>query len=132
MDNTNEKARAQRNPSTEKPGIIAEATSTIRAFITNTKRPNVTTVTGRVNKTKSGFTNVLSTPRTTAIIIAVKKFSILIPGSKYPVINTAKALTKRDIIIFIKDYLVLPQFLPNHPQDFLDQLFQYHPRLVLR
>ncbi len=58
-------------------------------------------VIGSVKMVRIGFTKVFNTPRTTAITIAVRKFSIWIPGRIYPVMNTAMALTIREINIAI-------------------------------
>jgi hypothetical protein len=43
----------------------------------NKNNPNVTMVTGKVNSTKIGLTNMLSNPKTTATIKAVVKSATL-------------------------------------------------------
>ena len=45
------------------------------AFITNRNNPKVKIVTGSVNKTNIGFTNIFNSPKTIATIIEVAKFA---------------------------------------------------------
>ena len=80
MESTREKTRAHQNPFTLNPGIIADAIKTKTAFITKVKSQKVRIFIGSVRIIRIGFKTVFRIPKTTAITIAVIKFSILIPG----------------------------------------------------
>ena len=69
------KINADINDLTAKPSTNLSHKSTIPALMTNKKSPKVTIVTGKVNNTKIGFKNTLSTPKTTATITEVVKFT---------------------------------------------------------
>jgi hypothetical protein len=81
--------RAYQNPSTWKPRSRFDAIIIIEALITIRKSPNVSIVSGMVNRISRGFTMVLSKPISSAVTRAVKKVSIFTPGSIYDVIITA-------------------------------------------
>jgi hypothetical protein len=61
---------ALQKPDTEKPAKSLSAKIIIIALITNRNMPNVNMVTGNVNKTMIGFTNMLNTESTNATPIA--------------------------------------------------------------
>lgn len=65
------KSSAEINPLTSKPSTNLSQIKMITAFITNKKSPKVTIVTGKVKKTKIGFTKTLSSPKTAATVIDV-------------------------------------------------------------
>lgn len=65
--------KAYQKPATSKPLTRASQIRTIKALITNKNKPNVSIVTGRVNKISKGFTNRLSKIKTAATTTAVKK-----------------------------------------------------------
>jgi hypothetical protein len=79
-DRTRLNRSAHQNPSTLNPGMIAEASKTSNAFITNVKSQKVKMLMGRVKMISTGLTNVFRAPRITATMTAVKKFSIRTPG----------------------------------------------------
>ena len=54
------------------------------AFKTNWNKPKVKIVKGKVNNTKTGFKNVLTTPRRIATTTAVAESLIKTPGKIYP------------------------------------------------
>jgi hypothetical protein len=66
---------AAKKESTLKPPTIFAHNRINKALITSRNNPKVNTVTGRVNKTRIGFTNIFSNPSTIATIIDVVKFS---------------------------------------------------------
>lgn len=63
--------KAARKPSTAKPSINEAANQNKKAFITNRKRPRVSTVIGKVNNTRIGLTKRFSKPITMAAMRAV-------------------------------------------------------------
>jgi hypothetical protein len=69
------KSIAHQNPSTVKPGTILLVRRMISALITKRNKPNVTIVTGRVRRIRSGLSKIFKTPSTKAIINAVPKLS---------------------------------------------------------
>ena len=83
------KSSAHQNPLTLNPFTRLLTRSTKSAFITNIKSPKVTTVMGRVNKSKSGFKNTFITPKTTATIRVVTIESTSTPGRIEAAIKTA-------------------------------------------
>ena len=76
------------------------------ALIKSRKIPNVIMVIGSVNMIKIGFTISLNSARTIATIKAVKNEVTATPGSKYPRMITASAVSKSFISVFIDLYLV--------------------------
>jgi hypothetical protein len=66
---------AAKKESTLNPPTIFAHNRINKALITRRNNPKVNTVTGRVNKTRIGFTNIFSNPSTIATIIDVVKFS---------------------------------------------------------
>lgn len=62
------------------------------AFITNKNMPKLNMVIGIVNKMNKGRIRIFNIAITNAAMIAVKKLSICIPGSKYDAIITPIAL----------------------------------------
>ena len=73
------KINAHQKPSTRIPSINLAANKIIRAFITKRKSPNVTTVIGKVSKTKIGLIMALRQANTRANIMAVVIFEICTP-----------------------------------------------------
>lgn len=71
------------------------------ALINSRNSPNVKIVTGKVNNTKMGFTNKLSSAKTTATTIEVMKLSTATPprklASKVTKIAVTSNLTIKDI-----------------------------------
>ena len=65
------KNNAVQNPSTVKPLTKWSQSRIIAALITNKNNPNVKIVTGKVKRTKIGFTKKFNNPRTIATIKAV-------------------------------------------------------------
>jgi hypothetical protein len=63
-------SNALQKPDTEKPAKSLSAKIIIIALITNRNMPNVNMVTGNVNKTMIGFTNMFNTESTNATPIA--------------------------------------------------------------
>lgn len=72
-----------------------ETNKTKTAFITKVKSQKVRILIGKVKIINIGLTKVFRTPRTTATIIAVTKFSTLTPGKIYEVAKTAKLFRRR-------------------------------------
>lgn len=99
---------------TVNPGTTQLARSTNRAFITKIKSPRVTTVIGRVRKTKIGRKIIFIAPNTTANTNAVSIPSTCTPGNKYAVTNIAKAETSQFIIVFIITLLYHGQLFLKH------------------
>jgi hypothetical protein len=84
------------------PGTILDAIIRRIALITNVKRPRVRIVAGSVSKVSMGLRIILSIPKTTARIIALRKLSILNPGTIYAVTIKTKVRTKSSAISFIR------------------------------
>ena len=80
----------------------------ISPFITKIKSPNVTMVTGMVNKISNGFRMALKIVSTTATGIALTKLSISAPGSKRAVsqIETVKTTSKMMYDIVLSDWFL--------------------------
>jgi len=76
------KSKAVQNELTLKPPTISEHNNIIAALITKRNKPKVMMVTGSVNNTISGFTKILSNPKTTATMTDVVKLATVIPGIK--------------------------------------------------
>jgi hypothetical protein len=96
--------KAHQNPSTWKPGTIALANNTNKAFITSKKSPRVNTVTGKDNITNIGLIKIFTKAKTAAAKIAVKKLATLTPGRIKELITIAIAERKSLIIEFITEY----------------------------
>lgn len=92
---------AIKNPSTPKPLINASANKIITAFITNKNSPSVRMVTGKVSRTKIGFTIKLRIAKTTATIIAVTYPATVTPGKNFANKTTATAVNRIRIRNFI-------------------------------
>jgi hypothetical protein len=73
----------------------------IIALMTNKNNPNVNSVTGIVNSTKTGFKNVFNKPITMATHKAPNIEVIWTPGKKYESPNTTIELMSNLIIKFI-------------------------------
>ncbi len=71
MDNNTLNKSAVKNPLTAKPVIKLPTNKIIQAFITKRNKPNVSMVTGRVNNTNNGRTNMFNNDIVTATKIAV-------------------------------------------------------------
>jgi len=69
------KINAVKKESTLKPPTILAHNKIKMALITNRNKPKVNTVTGSVNRTRIGFTNIFNNPKTTATIIEVVKLA---------------------------------------------------------
>jgi len=82
MDKTTLNNKAVQNESTLNPETKLSHSKIITALMTNKKRPKVITVTGSVNKTNTGFTNMFSNPKTTETIIAALNPLTLTPFMK--------------------------------------------------
>lgn len=87
------KINAVQKEFTLNPSTILEHNKIIPALITNKNNPNVSIVTGSVNRTKTGFTNTLSKPKTIATIRAVLK-----PVTVTLVMKFAISITNPDVI----------------------------------
>jgi hypothetical protein len=74
-DNTILKINAAKKESTLNPPTIFAHKRINNALITRRNKPKVNTVTGRVNKTRIGFTKIFNNPSTTATMIEVVKLS---------------------------------------------------------
>ena len=71
------------------------------ALMTNKNKPSVKMVTGKVNKTKMGFTKKLSSPKTMATVRAVVNSSTMTPF-----MILAKPNTKRAVIRILKSSFI--------------------------
>ena len=69
-DNNRLKTKAVKKPLTVNPLMNQSANNIMTAFITKRNKPNVTTVTGSVKKTKTGRTNIFNTEIVNATKIA--------------------------------------------------------------
>lgn len=87
------KSKAYQKLATVNPFTNSLHSKMITALMTNKKSPKVTKVTGKVNKTRIGFTNRFSNPSTMATIIEVAKLSTAIPGKKLAISSTNIAVT---------------------------------------
>jgi len=76
----NEPIMAVQNPLTLKPGISSEVIISIKAFITNVKRPILIIFTGRVKISAMGLKKTFRIPRTAAARKADGMPSTLIPS----------------------------------------------------
>lgn len=103
MERITLKINAVQNEFTLNPSTNLEHNKIIPALMTNKNSPNVSIVTGKVNKTNIGLTIALSKPKTTATITAVLKFA-----TSTLVIKCAIPITKTDVIrILISSFIVL-------------------------
>lgn len=101
MERITLKIKAVQNELTLNPSTNCEHNKIITALITNKNNPNVSIVTGNVNRTNIGFTIALSKPKTTATITAVVKFA-----TSTLVIKCAMTKTKTDVIrILISSFI---------------------------
>jgi len=80
--------------STANPPTILVHKRMIIALITNKNNPNVSSVTGSVNKINSGFIKTLSKLKTTATITDVVKLATKTPVIKCAIIITEIAVVK--------------------------------------
>ena len=96
------KIKAVQKESIAKPVTMWVHSNIMRAFMTTKKSPSVNIVTGKVNKTITGFTNTLSRPNTIATIIEVVKFSTWTPVMRCEITITKMAVT----IILSKIFMV--------------------------
>ncbi|KKS39658.1 MAG: hypothetical protein UV61_C0014G0017 [Candidatus Gottesmanbacteria bacterium GW2011_GWB1_43_11] len=95
-----EPIKAVPNPTTLKSGVKLAASMSIKALIMKVNSPNVSKLTGRVNKSSSGFTNTFTKPMTMTASRAVLKSLISIPGVMRETINRARALMNHLMTIF--------------------------------
>lgn len=86
---TTDPIKAGKNPTILKPGVSAAAIFKEIALTTNRKKPNVRSVSGRVNKTRIGQINVFTKPTTTDATKAAPNPSIRNPGTKWAVKTNA-------------------------------------------
>lgn len=77
MESITLNTKAVQNEFILNPSTSLEHNIIINALMANKNNPNVTMVTGKVNSTKIGLTNMLSNPKTTATIKAVVKSATL-------------------------------------------------------
>ena len=106
MDCKNDKSKlnskAVQKPLTAKPLMKFAAKRMITALITKRNKPKVTMVIGKVNRTKTGFTNASNTANTTARIMAdVKPSASCTPGRNLAKMTTASAVNSNLIIKFM-------------------------------
>jgi hypothetical protein len=102
IDNTTLNNIATQKPSTLNPEPNkSDAAKIIAAFMTNRKKPNVTTVIGNVKKTKIGLTNILSRINRMETKIAIDISVTSTPGIKFEIKNIAKEVVIRRNIKFI-------------------------------
>lgn len=95
------KSNAHQKPSIFIPSIKLSANKITIAFIANKNKPSVTTVTGKVRKTKIGFTIASNKDNTTAKINAVKILSICTPDNILESTNAMSAEKQILIMLFI-------------------------------
>ena len=88
-------------PFTAKPLTNLSQINTMTALMTNKKSPNVTIVTGKVKKTKIGFTNTFSKPSTTAMITDVVKDATVMPDMKWSMTKTRMAVRMMRMMEFM-------------------------------
>jgi len=102
-ESTTLKIRAVKKESTLKPPTIFAHNKIKIALITSKNNPKVKSVTGRVNRTRIGFTKIFSKPKTTATIIEVVKFSTFTPFIIWErtITNNAVIKTLRSNFIFL-------------------------------
>lgn len=91
-DNNKLKIKALQRLSTLNPSSIPPAILIITAFIMNKNNPNVKRVKGKVNKTNTGFTKILKTPKVNATQMASIKESTVMPDKKLEISITNKAV----------------------------------------
>ena len=72
---------AASGPEIVSPGTTAATNHKIMALTTNVNKPKVKTLRGKVKNTKTGFINVLISPKIIAASTATPKFSTPIPGT---------------------------------------------------
>ena len=85
------------------------------ALMKSRKIPKVTIVIGSVSMTKIGFTINRNSAITTATIKAVKNEVTPTPGSKYPKMITANAVSNNLIKVFIRLNQVKVNYLRASP-----------------
>lgn len=95
------KNKAVQNELTSKPPTITSHSKITIALITKRNNPSVIMVTGKVNKTKIGFTTRFRSPSTIATNTAVPNPATEIPGIKYATSITKSAVTTIRRIKFI-------------------------------
>ena len=82
IDKTILNNKAVQKESTLNPETRLSHNKIMTALMTNKKSPKVITVTGSVNKTNTGFTNIFSKPNTTETIMAALNPLTLTPSMK--------------------------------------------------
>jgi hypothetical protein len=96
------KAKAHQNPSTENPGVNSAATKTTTALMTNRKRPNVSRLMGRVNRTRMGLMVKLIRMMTTTKIIPERMLLIWTPvkikSAKKTEIPPTRTLERKEVV----------------------------------
>ena len=95
------KISADMKPFTAKPLTNLSQINTMTALMTNKKSPHVTIVTGKVKKTKIGFTNTFSKPSTTAMITDVVKDATVMPDMKWSMTKTRMAVRMMRMMEFM-------------------------------
>jgi hypothetical protein len=106
---------AHQKPSIRIPLINLDANNITIALIAKRNNPSVTTVTGKVSKTKIGFTIASKPAKTTAKTIAVKILSICTPDN---ILESTKAI-RAEMIIFLRklmeiDNLIMDNLIMNN------------------
>jgi len=102
MDSTILKSNAYQNDLIAKPDTSSSHSKMTIALITSRNNPNVSSVTGSVSNTRTGFTKRFSKPSTIATITEVKKLSTVTPGIKRAISITKIAVRSIRRIRFIK------------------------------
>lgn len=85
--------------------------------MTNKNKPSVKIVTGKVNKTKIGFTKKLSKPKTIATVKAVVNSLTYTPFIRYAMVITKSAVTNILMSSFIVFILKIDWFLQKRLSD---------------
>jgi len=102
IDNTMLNNIATQKPSTLNPEPSkSDAVKIIAAFMTNRKKPKVTTVIGNVKNTKIGFTNIFRRINRMETKIAIDISVTSTPGIKFEIKNIAKEVVISRNIKFI-------------------------------
>jgi hypothetical protein len=97
------KNKAVHHPFTIKPGTILVASCMMNTLINSKKIPSEKMVMGIVRITNIGLMKLLSIPKTTATMIAVKLSGTVTPVNRYAAIKTATAVA----IVLVKNFPIL-------------------------
>lgn len=100
-DKTTLNSSALQKFSTAKPGTSSSQSNIITALITNRNSPKVNIVAGSVKSINTGFTKILSNPKTSATSNAADHPCTATPGNKRESISTNIVVNIILIIVFI-------------------------------